>query len=444
MAPAAPGRRDWGELAEGFLRQNGDALARLDVRVTVEPGRRGTRLLLHPGARVGAVPLRSPETGHVESGFVIRPRFGWAGMGRVLAQTGWQAMPDMLPLPQVPGSGREVPPWVVAGPAIRRLRDLLAGQRRGYRMAEETLGRVRGRVDWNRYGVASLPAGAWDRFPCRYPDLGRDPRLRAEVRWALERLRGALLRQAGADALACRLAEQAHALLETVGDVPAARPAGGVPAAGGRLDPVLQEGMEALGWIADERGLGGAADLHGIAWAEALDGLWERFVEGSVRRWAASVGGVVSTGRERTAAVPLRWHARGVPSLGHLAPDAVVRCGRRVVLFDAKYKAHLAHAGVDGWRAFTEAERTVHRADVHQALAYAALFDAAVVTAVLVYPLPGADWQQVADRGRAVLLADVGTGGRAVRLALAGLPFGWAGGGPETERMWHVLLAGGA
>lgn len=423
------------------MRQNGDALAGLDLRVGIEPGRRGTRLLLHPGGRVGAIPLRSPETGHVESGLVIRPRFGWAGMGRVLEQTGWQAMPQMLPLPLVPGSGREVPPWVIAGPVIRRLRELLGHLRRGYRMASATLPGVRGRVDWTRYALGSLPSGAWNRFPCRYPDLGQDPRLRAEVRWALERLRGALLGATGGDTLAWRLAEEAFALLAAVTDVAPMRPSGrGFP--GALTDPIVTAGVEALGWVTEDRGLGGAAELHGIAWAEALDVLWERFVEGAVRRWAAGLGGIVTTARDRTATVPFRWREPGAPSLGHLAPDVVVRFGRRVVVFDAKYKAHLANVDADGWRTFTEEERAAHRADVHQVLAYAALFDAEAVTSVLVYPLRGAAWEGVAERGRGVLVADVGTGGRAVRLALAGLPFGWSGAGAGVQEAWRALAAG--
>lgn len=437
-----PGRRDWGELAEGFLRQNGDALDRLAVQARIEPGPSGTRLLLYPGGRVGAIPLRSPESGHVISGCVVRPRFGWAGMGRVLEQTGWQASPQLLPLPLVPGSGREVPPWVIAGPVIRRLRALLAHAERGYRLQTATLPAVRGRVDWNRYATGALPAGRWDRFPCRYPDLGPDPRLRAEVRWALERLRRGLLSVAGADPLAWRLAEEASALLAAVADVPASRPTLHPPGSRG-FDPVVTAGLEALGWVADDRGLGGAADLHGVAWAEALDALWERFVEGAVRRWATTYGGDVRTTRERTATLPLRWDVGGVPSLGHLAPDAVVRIGRQVIVFDAKYKAHLANVDADGWRAFSEDERATHRADVHQVLAYAGLFDADMATAVLVYPLRQETWARVQERGRAVMTADVDAGGRRVRLCLAGLPFGWATPGAEVPIAWHRFAAGG-
>lgn len=439
-----PEGRTWDDAAHGFLRQNAAALAALDVRAAVEAGPREVELRLYPGARIGAVPLRSGRTGRVTSGLVVRPRFGWAGVGQILDQTGWAAMPEMLAQPLVPGSGREVPAWVIAGPALRRLRDLLARLRRGYRMAEETPHGVRGRVDWTRYAVRQLPRGAWGDFPCRFPDLGQDPLLRAEVRFALERVRLALLSTAGRDALALRLVEEAVALLATLADVAPIRPGRTTCASGALGDPVVEAGLQALTWVAEERGLGGPAELHGLAWASALDSLWERFVEGTVRQWAGTVGGTVTTARERSALVPFRWRERGAPSLGHLAPDVVVRFGRHVVVFDAKYKGHMANVDAEGWRAFADEERAAHRADVHQALAYAALFDAETVTAALVYPLRAAAWTRIAARGGGVLLADVGTGGRAVRLGLVGLPFGWTGPGVagQVREAWGPLAAG--
>jgi hypothetical protein len=67
------------------------------------------------------VPLRSAQTQSVVGGLVIRPRFESAGVGRVLHETGWAAAPEFLDLSLVPGSGREIPPSVLAGPVISRL-----------------------------------------------------------------------------------------------------------------------------------------------------------------------------------------------------------------------------------------------------------------------------------------------------------------------------------
>ena len=428
------------DAAQAFLRLNQPALELLDVRAMVEAGRRGVDVRLLPGGRVGAVPLRRPTTGHVYAGLVVRPRFDWAGMGRVLDQTGWQAAPDLLALPLVPGSGREVPPWVIAGPAIARLRDLLGHLARGHEMAEAVLPRVRGHVRWPQYAAHQLPRGAWQQFPCRFPELAADAQVRAEVRWALERLHRLLAAVSVGDRLSAQLATEALTLLTGLTDVVPRRPS---PASKslGLADPVVRAGRQALGWVADDRGLGGAAEADGLAWATNLDGLWERFVEGQARAWAATVGGAVATARERTAQIPVRWRSRTAASLGHLAPDVVVRVGRRVVIFDAKYKAHLAGLDADGWRALTVDAQAAHRADVHQALAYAALFDAECVTAALTYPLRAVTWRHLAGSDRAVVMGEVGSGGRAVRLALLGLPFGWEAANRTSWLGWDALLA---
>jgi 5-methylcytosine-specific restriction endonuclease McrBC regulatory subunit McrC len=112
--------------------------------------------------------------------------------------------------------------------------------------------------------------------------------------------------------------------------------------------------------------------------------------------------------------------------MGHLLPDIVVTYRARVEVVDAKYKAHLAELDEHGWRAFTEDTREAHRADVHQVLAYAALFDAPEVRAILIYPLRESTWRRLHARGRDVSVAELFSGRRRVRLEMRGLPFGIA------------------
>ena len=166
------------------------------------------------------------------------------------------------------------------------------------------------------------------------------------------------------------------------------------------------------------------ASLDGLAWSLPLHRLWEAYVESVVRREAAATGGTVRVGRTGETRVPLVWTNAGHRSLGHLEPDVVVQKGRSVRIVDAKYKAHLADLDEAGWRELAEQARTEHRGDVHQVLAYAALYEADEVTATLVYPLRHATWEALHRRGRDVARAELSHGGRAIRLELRGLPFG--------------------
>jgi hypothetical protein len=431
VIPAAPfviGQGGWEQHAERFVRINEPAFKALEITPRLEPASGDPTLRLVPAGRAGAIPLRSGQTGQVKGGLVVRPRFGWAGIGRVLSEIGWHASPEFLPLPMVPGSGREVPPWVLAGPVLARLRELLRAARRGYRQVEAVVEHPRGRILWPDYWRDSLARGRWHLVPCRFPDLDLDPRLRRAIRWTLERLHNDLVRVGGSDRVSVELALVAVKLLESVADVrpEMPRPAtfGAVFSQHALLDVVIRRGLEAMAWIVEERGLGGGREQDGLAWQLALDRLWESYVEAIVRREAAQTGGTVRVGRLNETVLPLRWTDPVHRSLGHLLPDIVVHRGRSIHIVDAKYKAHLAELDEVGWREFIEEQRAAHRADVHQVLAYASAYDADDIRATLVYPLRLDTWDYLRSCGRDVSTADLQAGGRHVRLELRGVAFG--------------------
>jgi hypothetical protein len=407
---------------------NEPALTKLDVRPEIASSEAGVRVRLVPGGRAGAIPLRSAQTGHVTAGLVVEPRFGWAGVGSVLSQTGWAAAPEFLEGPLVPGSGREVPPWVLAGPVLARIAELLDALRRGYHTQEEVLRKPRGRILWGRYINESLTSGRWANLPCRYPELSTDPLVRRMARWGLERIRSELAAVGGRDPIARLLVSLADDLLFRVRDVLPLVPRRGdlerVGASDRLLATALRRGLEALGWVVDERGLGGGREMDGLAWALPLHELWENYVEALVRREAALVGGSVRVGRKRETVFPLDWTDPSHRSLGHLVPDVVVFTSNAVHIIDAKYKAHLAELDEHGWQRFTDDAREAHRADIHQVLAYASLYAADEVRASLVYPLRRATYEALARRGRERSVANLLHGARCVRLELRGVPFG--------------------
>lgn len=426
----APPQRDrgWGAFAEPFIRANEAALAELDVKPTLEAGEEGLRIRLRPGGRAGAVPLCSAQTQRPIGGFVVRPRFGWAGVGRVLHATGWAAAPRLGAFPLVPGSGREVPPWVIAGPVLERLRQLLDSQERGYEEREAILAKPRGRILWDQYRTVSLARGRWHRLPCRYPELDADPKLRRFIRWTLEQVHRSLLAAGYDDLMGRFLATEAAGLLDRLSEVTGQAPSRQ------QLDEltrnrqvsgtVFRQGLEAMAWTFDERGLGGGRTLDGLAWHLPLAEAWEAYVEAIVREEAARTGGDVRVGRLRETIFPISWSDPVHRSLGHLEPDIVVRHGSRVQIVDAKYKSHLVELDEHGWRRFADDLRGRHRADLHQVLAYASLFEASEVKATLAYPLRWDTWESLSSRGRDRSLAELLHGGRRVLLELRGLPFG--------------------
>jgi 5-methylcytosine-specific restriction endonuclease McrBC regulatory subunit McrC len=367
-------------------------------------------------------------TGQVEGGLIVKPRFGWLGVGRILQETGWHAAPEFLESPLVPGSAREVPPWVLAGPVLARLEALLKSLSPGYREAEEVLLQPRGSIVWRSYVSGSLARGAWHHVPCRFPDLTTDPTLRRHVKWALERIHRDLLGVGGTDVVALSLAALAVRLMDSLADVAPMMPRKQEldrRMMGNRvLGDALLRGIEAIAWIVDERGLGGGSERDGLAWMLPLETLWESYVENVYRREAADTGGEVKVGRLGQTLFPLHWSDPTHRTLGHLVPDIVVTRGRSVQVVDAKYKAHLAEVEESGWRRFEDETRDAHRADLHQILAYASLYEAEEITATLVYPLRRSTYSMLRERNRDRSYAELFHGGRTVRLELRGLPFG--------------------
>ena len=418
----------WGPDAETFLRFNTASFQALDIRTEVTGDTNGMQIKLIPGDRAGSIPLRSGLTGQVTGGLIVKPRFGWSGVGQVLNQTGWHTTPEFLDLPMVPGSAREVPPWVLAGPVLSRLQVLLHSLTPGYKQLEAVVQKPRGRIIWTEYLNHSLAHGIWHHLPCRFPDLGTDPLLRRHIRWALEHIRRNLLIVGVNDPIALSLATLALRLIDLLADVtplmPRREELDRRITGSHILSEDLRKGIEAISWIVDERGLGGGNERDGLAWVLSLEKLWESYVESVYRREAAITGSEVRVGRLGETVFPLNWSDSTHRTLGHLVPDIVIRRGQSIQIVDAKYKSHLAEIDEVGWRQFEEDAREAHRADLHQILAYAALYEAKDITATLVYPLRQSTYNALRERHRESSFADLFHGGRQIRLELRGIPFG--------------------
>lgn len=414
---------------EPFFEANGANLRRLGVTASVET-RAGLAVRLTPGPRIGAVPLLSPSTRRVAAGLLVAPRFRWSRLGGVLGDIGFSTEPTLGGTPLVPGSAREVPAWLLAAPVIARLEAFLLHKKRGFTERHEVRQSPRGRVDWSRWARTDVPAGRWTQLPCNFPEPDDDPALIAAMRWTLERLDEELNSLSGATA-ARLLRARVLDLRRQVGAGVSRRPSGELSSSGSAW---VMEAVQAMGWVSDERGLGGSRVLDGMSWDLPIDEVWEAWVDSFVAALAPRCG--LTALRRGTTTRRLNW-ATPTASMRMLIPDSGLRGPGRLVWVDAKYKAHLQLLANRGWGGLDESTRDAHRADLHQALAYASLDDAARVDSILAYPQLTHD-----DHGRAAI-ATVAAGHRRVRLLLMGLPFGFTS--PEHREAilasWRDVLA---
>jgi 5-methylcytosine-specific restriction endonuclease McrBC regulatory subunit McrC len=412
-------------LADQFINRNA-ALFQL-FQVTVRRDYDGSDLLLHieSGSAVGAVPLMSPLTGRPDFGLIIQPRFPWPGIGPMLAEMGWLISPTPLRLPLLRRSERRVPPWVLSFMVLARLKALLDRLDRRFELTTELQPAPKGRIDWTQYLTRQLPLGDFLSVPCTYPDLRDDRHLKGAIRFAIEKQLRSLQTQHEQGAFIHRLIALADSLLHKVHAVPTRRPGAHEleiwlrrPL---RADSFI-EGLQAIDWTVEERGLAGLSDLEGIPWTMPMDQFFEAWVETIVRRVARFTGGTLKAGRRRETVSPLTWEPSYSGSQRSLVPDLILELDGTSVIIDAKYKRHWEELQEGRWHDQDAAMREQHRADLLQVLAYANLASSADVVCCLVYPCLHKTWESLVKRGRLFHQSELPNRGRRVRVWLTAVP----------------------
>jgi len=419
--PAAQAAR----LSEQLIIQNRIPLSLLEVQIDRDYDGRDVVLAIQTGSSVGAVPLLSPTSARPDYGMVVQPRFPWAGIGPMLAEMGWRIVPSPLRLPLLKRSERRVPRWVISSMVLARLQALLARLERRFEVVEETRAAPRGYVQWGQYATRQLPHARWLEVPCTFPDLRDDRQLKGAIRLTLEQQLRSLETQREQGAFVHRLILFGEHLLSQVRGVPPFLPPGPLMRSWRHrpLDgPAWLDGLQAIEWTMEERGLAGLSDLEGIPWTMPMDQFFEAWVETILRNVARHVGGRLKVGRNRETTAPLVWEPPYLGSQKSLVPDLWLEWEDRTLIVDAKYKRHWEELQQGAWSSATEMVRQEHRQDLLQVLAYANLARTRNITACLVYPCSQATWESLNGRGRLFHRADLQVHEKVLGVWLTAIP----------------------
>jgi 5-methylcytosine-specific restriction endonuclease McrBC regulatory subunit McrC len=421
--PAAQAAR----LADQFIIQNATLFQLLQVSILCDYDGRDVLLQIDSGSSIGAVPLVSPLTGKQDFGLVIQPRFPWTGIGPMLAEMGWLISPTPLRLPLLKRSERRVPPWVLSFTVLARLKALLDRLERRFELVTETRSAPKGSIDWTRYATQQMPRGNFLSVPCAFPDLRDDRHLKGAIRFAIEKQLRSLQSQHEQGAFVHRLIALAESLFRKVDSVPSRRPQN-LDAQAWRRRPMrtdsFVEGLQAIEWTIDDRGLAGLSDLEGIPWTMPMEQFFEAWVETVMRTVARQMGGTLKAGRRRETVAPLAWDPPYLGSQRSLVPDMILEFEGMSLIVDAKYKRHWEELQLREWYAQDQALHERHREDLLQVLAYANLVSTADIVCCLVYPCSRETWESLAKRGRLFHQAELPNRGRRVQVWLTAVPMG--------------------
>ena len=412
-------------LTEQFLHQNRRIFELLQIRAQRDYDGRDVIIRLESAGITGAVPLVSPISARQDFGLIVQPRFEWAGLGPMLAEMGWRVAPTPLKLPMLRRSERRVPPWVISLMVLSRMQALLTQLDRRFEAVTEERSAPKGSVQWSEYATRNLPRARFLAVPCSYPDLRDDRLLRGAIRHTLELQVRSLEGQRQHGGFVHRLMELAENLLHQVRDVRPLRPA---PATiqGWLRRPMRHQsfldGLQAIEWVMDERGLAGTSDLDGIPWTMPMDAFFEAWVETVLHAVARGSGGELKTGRRQQTTVPIQWDPPYLGSQRSLKPDLILQGHDWSLVVDAKYKRHWEELQRTSWQEFDAWMRDDHRHDLLQVLAYANLSPRPHTICCLAYPCTLDRYQSLCERGRLFHQADIPVQGRRLQLWLTAIP----------------------
>ena len=419
--PIAPSAK----LLEQFEARNRSLLSLMEINLTQHFDGRDVYLRLESGNAVGAVPLFSPTSGMLDYGIVIQPRFAWKGIGPMLSEMGWRVTPTPLKLPLLKRSERKVPAWVISCLVLVRVKALLDALNRRFEITREILTAPRGSVNWGEYATKHVARGKFLSLPCTFPDLRDDRELVGAIRYALEKQRSALESQREQGNFVHQLIVFCSDLLRRVQHSPAVLPSPSTLASW--LQRPLRtvhyiEGLQAIEWTVEDRGLAGMSDLEGIPWRMPMEQFFEAWVETVFQSVARLIGATLKTGRRRETVCPIDWEPPYSGSQKSLVPDVWLEWGSTTLIVDAKYKRHWDELRDSLWGSVEEAIREQHRNDLLQLLAYANLARSSQVVVCLAYPCAPNTWESMVSRNRVFRRAELNTGARSVTIWLTAIP----------------------
>ena len=383
------------------------------------------KLNINSSINIGSAPLLSPITNKHDFSLIVKPRYEWNGIGPLLSQTGWAVLPKILNLPQLKISEKRIPSWVLSSIILYRLGKMVNDLNRRFEYTENDLISPKGKVNWNTYANDRIPKTKFLSIPCRFPDLRNDRKIKSAIHYALLKQLKSLTTQRDSGYFVLQLIDLCNILIQKVSDTPPEKPSSEMFLFLYKYqlkNITYKEGINAIDWTVNEKGLSGLGDFNGIPWMMSMDSLFEAFIESICIKLKNEIGGTLRSGRKRDTIIPINWQPNYLGSQKFLLPDIIIEKEDSVFIFDAKYKDHWEDMNVEKWYNIEEEIRNRHRNDLLQILAYSTLFKRTNINCCLVYPCRSETFMSLNVRGRQSHNAIIHNDGRIINLKLTALP----------------------
>jgi hypothetical protein len=306
---------------------------------------------------------------------------------------------------------------------LARIEALLKQLNRRFTFLEQDLPAPKGNVDWELYVTSRISHTKFLNVPCTFPDLRDNTELLSVIHFALRKILSSLETQRTGGIAVLTLIDYCTGLIERVRTFEPHAPRTSFSNVFGIFaSEIVKEGLEAIDWTIEDRGLAGLSDMQGLPWMMSMETFFEGWVETIVSGVSRKVGGVLRTGRKKNTVTPISWDPPYAGSQKSFIPDLILERGDETCIIDAKYKQHWEEFQLHSWRNIEDEIRERHRNDLFQVLAYSSLVNTPKIRSILAYPCNLNTWQSLKDRGRLSHRASIYAGSRSVELILTALP----------------------
>ncbi len=381
-------------LCDTFINYNADIFDKYNITARTYADKKEVLLSIETHDIIGAFPLKSPTSGLWKHYMMIHPKQGWDSFGNMLSVMGMKQVPKLEPLPIYPYSSRDIPTWVIASIIITRLEDLFKDIARHFYNRKEYLSTPKGRIDWLEYISRQLSQMKILDIPCDVSVIQDNQELMSFIRYTLKKLQESLLNVKSASPIVSLLLTRIDKLMRIVLNYLPVRPPFG------RLFPVFfgknisserfHNGLQAIEWTNEDRGLAGDNEFTGLAWSLNINDFFEAYVETVTEHIALLIGGSLKIGRIYQTSIDIVWEKQQGVSQKHLRPDFIIELDNEIIILDAKYKGYWQLLDRYAWKHNNsiqiEEARDSFRADILQVLAYSTCFNCNKIKVCLVYP----------------------------------------------------------
>lgn len=413
-------------LANQFVEQNRSNLNLFGVSTTVINDGYSVKFHFIAHDQIGACPLKSPTSGQYEYGLIIEPRFKWQGLGCMLDAMGWKIVPELQKLPLLPRSSREIPTWVICSVIIMRIEDLLKNVVRKFESTREYLSSPKGHIDWSDFATKQMPQMKILNIPCEFSSLNEHVELLGAIRYTLQKIVSELAVVRAGGVIVFQLISRAQRLLQRLSAYLPVKPTHKMIdtwiSSISMKNVLLCNGLEAIQWAVESRGLAGLSDFRGLPWKMSMSAFFEAWVETIAHRLVTKIGGNVLAGRTNETVVPIAWEVASQGTQKSLRPDIVIQKENSVIIIDAKFKSHWTELNSASWMAMDIEHKDDHRHDLLQVLAYSTCFATKNLKGCLVYPCKYDVWRDLVKRGRSYRKASIYSGTRHIEVILTAVP----------------------